>query len=108
LEGAEALAGGRLHDGTLDLLRGELLNEATAELEEAARATAEAGPCAYTTSHFLVHLNVSCCVPETTGSDAPHYLETYASSSFSCSSAVLSLSLKSLAIITLTTSRRSS
>lgn len=42
LEGAEALSGARLHDGTLDLLRGELLNEATAELEEAARATADA------------------------------------------------------------------
>ena len=42
LEGAEALSGTRLHDGSLDLLRGELLNEATAELEEAARATAEA------------------------------------------------------------------
>lgn len=42
LEGAEALSGARLHDGTLDLLRGELLNEATEELEEAARATAEA------------------------------------------------------------------
>ena len=41
IEGAEAL-GTRLHDGSLDLLRGELLNEATAELEEAARATAEA------------------------------------------------------------------
>lgn len=42
LEGGEALSGARLHDGTLDLLRGELLNEATEELEEAARATAEA------------------------------------------------------------------
>ena len=42
LEGAEALSGARLHDGSLDLLRGELLNEATEELEEAARATAEA------------------------------------------------------------------
>ena len=42
LEGAESLSGTRLHDGSLDLLRGELLNEATAELEEAARATAEA------------------------------------------------------------------
>ena len=42
LEGAEALSGSRLHDGSLDLLRGELLNEATAELEEAARATADA------------------------------------------------------------------
>ena len=46
LEGAEALSGARLHDGTLDLLRGELLNEATAELEEAARATADAEACA--------------------------------------------------------------
>lgn len=42
LEGAEALSGARLHDGSLDLLRGELLNEATEELEEAARATIEA------------------------------------------------------------------
>ena len=42
LEGAEALSGARLHDGSLDFLRGELLNEATEELEEAARATAEA------------------------------------------------------------------
>lgn len=42
LEGAEALSASRLHDGSLDLLRGELLNEATAELEEAARATADA------------------------------------------------------------------
>ena len=42
LEGADALSGARLHDGSLDLLRGELLNEATEELEEAARATAEA------------------------------------------------------------------
>ena len=46
LEGAEALSGARLHDGTLDLLRGELLNEATAELEEAARAAADAEACA--------------------------------------------------------------
>jgi len=42
LEGAEALSGARLHDGSLDLLRGELLNEATEELEEAAKAANEA------------------------------------------------------------------
>jgi hypothetical protein len=42
LEGSEVLAGGVLHDGSIDSLRGRLLQEATAELAYASKVTTAA------------------------------------------------------------------